>query len=114
MFSLSPGFWRADENKPQTPRVRPEQWCENVQEMASSKEPWHLIISFNEAGEGTNIEPSPHWESASGYGEYLDCLHEFPTKRPIQNRARISNYGRNRTLTVHNIDNATTLPEEHG
>ena len=40
-------------------------------------EPWQLIVSFNKAGEGTLIEPSPNWENDSGYGIYLDCLHEI-------------------------------------
>eukprot|EP00934_Nitzschia_sp_Nitz4_P002631 Nitzschia sp. Nitz4//scaffold89_size161592//126958//128656//NITZ4_002394-RA/size161592-snap-gene-0.180-mRNA-1//-1//CDS//3329559664//2621//frame0 len=80
-YSMSPGFWRADEEEPRTPRVDPETWCANSKAMAQSNEPWHMIISFNEAGEGTNIENSPHWSTESGYGEYLDCLHQYPTVR---------------------------------
>lgn len=46
--------------------------------MVGSGEPWQLIVSFNEAGDaGTLIEPSLDWKSDSGYGDYLDCLHEI-------------------------------------
>ena len=78
-FSLAPGFWRADEAAPRTERVEEDACCENVQFMASSFDPWQLIISFNEAGEGTNIEPSSNWTSDTEYGYYLDCLNEYPT-----------------------------------
>ncbi len=81
-FSISPGFWRADRPSPETPRVSREKWCANAESMAKSEIPWHLIISFNEAGEGTNIESSPHWASDTKYGDYLDCLHQHPTTRP--------------------------------
>ena len=36
-----------------------------------------LLPPKNEAGEGTLIEPSPDWDSESGYGDYLDCLHNI-------------------------------------
>jgi hypothetical protein len=75
-FVLSPGFWRADTDLPLLPRVDKTQFCLNAGKMVDSKEPWQLIVSFNEAGEGTMIEPSPDWPSNSGYGVYLDCLHE--------------------------------------
>jgi hypothetical protein len=83
-FSIAPGFWRANQATPETPRVSQEEWCDNAEAMAKSDEPWHLIISFNESGEGTNIEPSPHWASASGYGDYLDCLHQFPAGQGVE------------------------------
>ena len=41
-----------------------------------SREPWQLVLSFNEAGEGTLIESCTAWESRSGHGKYLDCLHD--------------------------------------
>jgi len=76
--SISPGFWKADEELPRLPRLNQTAWCQNVQAMVDSKEPWQLITTFNEAGEGTLIEPSSkHWPSDSGYGYYLDCLHDI-------------------------------------
>eukprot|EP00934_Nitzschia_sp_Nitz4_P002336 Nitzschia sp. Nitz4//scaffold89_size161592//120650//124604//NITZ4_002393-RA/size161592-processed-gene-0.20-mRNA-1//1//CDS//3329559661//2336//frame0 len=78
-YSIAPGFWRADEDEPSTERVSQSTWCANVESMANSHQPWQTIVSFNEAGEGTLVESSPSWASESGYGKYLDCLHEYPT-----------------------------------
>jgi hypothetical protein len=73
--SISPGFWRADVQEPRLPRVSQEDFCENVKEMIASRDPWQLITTFNEAGEGTMIEASAEWASDTIYGFYLDCLH---------------------------------------
>lgn len=74
--SISPGFWHAADLTARLPRLSESAWCENVQRMVDSGEPWQLITTFNEAGEGTAIEAtSRHWPSESGYGYYLDCLH---------------------------------------
>ena len=56
--SISPGFWKADEDKPRLERLNHSEWCGHVQDMVDSNEPWQLITTFNEAGEGTLIEPS--------------------------------------------------------
>jgi hypothetical protein len=74
-YSISPGFWLADEEEPRLPRVRRSEWRHHVECMVGSGEPWQLITTFNEAGEGTMIEPSQDWDSSSGYGSYLDSLH---------------------------------------
>ena len=74
--SLSPGFWRADTDIALLERVNQTHFCNNTKRMVESGEPWQLIVSFNKAGEGTLVEPSPDWASESGYGQYLDCLHE--------------------------------------
>ena len=77
-FSISPGFWKADHESPRLPRLNESSWCHNVQTMVDSREPWQLVTTFNEAGEGTIIEPSAaNWPSKSGYGYYLDCLHDI-------------------------------------
>ncbi|CAJ1902192.1 unnamed protein product [Cylindrotheca closterium] len=76
-FTISPGFWKADEDEPRLARLDKSTWCQNVQSMVDSNAPWQLVTTFNEAGEGTIIEPSrANWPSASGYGIYLDCLHD--------------------------------------
>jgi hypothetical protein len=74
---VSPGFWLADQGNPQLPRVSRQDFCRNVKDMVDSSEPWQLVTTFNEAGEGTMVEASKHWSSNSGYGHYLDCLHAY-------------------------------------
>eukprot|EP00980_Cylindrotheca_fusiformis_P012157 scaffold2939_cov123-Cylindrotheca_fusiformis.AAC.1 len=76
--SISPGFWHAAEDTARLPRLSKSEWCANVQKMVNSREPWQLITTFNEAGEGTGVEATAlHWPSESGYGYYLDCLHSI-------------------------------------
>ena len=77
-FSVSPGFWRADIERPLLPRVKPADFCQNVKDMVDSGDPWQLVTTFNEAGEGTMVEASSaHWGSDTKYGAYLDCLHDY-------------------------------------
>jgi hypothetical protein len=40
------------------------------------REPWQLVTTFNEWGEGTAVEGATEWQSSSGYGAYLDALHD--------------------------------------
>jgi hypothetical protein len=74
-FSISPGFWRADQAEPLLARVSNEDFYTSVVSMVNSNEPWQLITTFNEWGEGTAVEPAAEWASPSGYGYYLDSLH---------------------------------------
>jgi hypothetical protein len=74
-FVIAPGFWRADAASPLLARD-PARWIQNVRNMVASKEPWQLITTFSEWGEGTAVEGAKDWESASGYGTYLDALHD--------------------------------------
>jgi hypothetical protein len=76
-YSISPGFWRADIDTPLLPRLNETTWRKNVKNMVASDQPWQLITTFNEAGEGTMIEASRHWDSDTGYGFYLDALHDI-------------------------------------
>ncbi len=73
-YGISPGFWRADEASPRLVRD-PERWYQNVRDMVASGEPWQLIQTFNEWGEGTAIERCLDWSSDTDYGIYLDALH---------------------------------------
>lgn len=75
--TIAPGFWRADLSKPLLPRLSNDKWCSNVDSMVQSNEPWQLIVTFNEHGEGTGVESSLAWPSKTGYGFYLDCLHQY-------------------------------------
>ncbi len=40
---------------------------------------WQLITSYNEWGEGTSVESALDWQTESGFGMYLDVLHQYAT-----------------------------------
>lgn len=71
-YSISPGFWRADEPAPRLPRNL-DRWRQNIREMVAAGDPWQLVTTFNEWGEGTAVEEAAAWENGS-YGVYLDAL----------------------------------------
>ena len=60
-----------------TPRLARDltHFNQNIRDMIASKAPFQLVTTFNEWGEGTSVESSTEWQSASGYGAYLDALH---------------------------------------
>lgn len=74
-FTISPGFFKASEPQPRLARDV-ESWRTSVGDMVASHASWQLITTFNEWGEGTAIEPAGEWSSPSGFGAYLDVLHE--------------------------------------
>jgi hypothetical protein len=53
-------------------------WSQDILNMQQSGAKWQLITTFNEWNEGTSIEPSMDWMSASGRGSYLDALAAVP------------------------------------
>ena len=73
-YRISPGFWRVDEGTARQPRDLAT-WKQSIRDMITSAEPWQLVITFNEWGEGTSVEPADAWQTPFGYGEYLDALH---------------------------------------
>jgi hypothetical protein len=73
-FTISPGFWLADEHQPRLAR-NPEEWNQAIRAMVASGTKFQLISTFNEWGEGTAVESAREWESLSGFGTYLDALH---------------------------------------
>jgi hypothetical protein len=73
-YSISPGFYKADETSPRLARDL-TRWKQNVRDMIASNAPLQLVTTFNEWGEGTAVESANEWASPSGYGEYLDALH---------------------------------------
>ncbi|KAG7361763.1 glycosyl hydrolase family 99 protein [Nitzschia inconspicua] len=77
--NISPGFWQAREESPRLERLDKKTWYDTVRQMVATNKDvkWHLITSFNEAGEGTLIEATNEWDSNSGFGFYLDALHEI-------------------------------------
>jgi acid phosphatase type 7 len=67
-YAISPGFWRADEPAARLARDL-NRWKQNVRDMVASNEPWQLVTTFNEWGEGTATEAASNWGTA-----YLDAL----------------------------------------
>ena len=79
-FSISPGFAHAGGNGlPARPEPHLERdlnrWSQAIRGMVASKQPWQLITTFNEWGEGTSVESAIQWATRSGHGAYLDALH---------------------------------------
>lgn len=74
-FSISPGYWKYDTSTPLLTRDL-TRWTTNVKDMVASGEPWQLITTFNEWGEGTSVEDALAWHNPStGESQYLDVLH---------------------------------------
>jgi hypothetical protein len=74
-FSVSPGFWLASDAAPRLARD-PACFRRAVRDMVASRAPWQLVTTFDEWGEGTAVEPAREWATPSGYGAYLDALHD--------------------------------------
>ncbi len=72
-YAISPGFWKVGES----PRLARDlsSWNTDIRNMISSGAPFQLITTFNEWGEGTAVESASEWNTSSGYGAYLDALH---------------------------------------
>jgi hypothetical protein len=73
---VSPGF-----DEPSEPAVRLARdltrWREDVAAMIASGARWQLVLTFNEWPEGTSVESAREWATPSGFGAYLDVLHEL-------------------------------------
>jgi len=79
-MNISPGFKHADPGKTTfLERAGEELWTDLVKEMLGSEVNWQLITSYNEWGEGTSVESALDWQTESGYGMYLDVLHQYAT-----------------------------------
>ncbi len=79
-YMVAPGFEEMQEALARLPRD-PERWRQSVAHMVASQVHWQLVISFNEWPEGTSVESAREWASPSGYGAYLDVLHELVPAR---------------------------------
>jgi hypothetical protein len=73
--TIMPGFWKADTAVSPFPRDLAH-WQANVRALADSGDPFQLVVSFDEWGEGTAVESADEWATPSGYGAYLDALHD--------------------------------------
>ena len=74
-FMIAPGFDEVQEPQPRLPRDL-ERWRQDISDMVASQARWQLVISFNEWPEGTSVESGQEWATPSGYGAYLDALHD--------------------------------------
>jgi hypothetical protein len=52
-------------------------WRQAIVDMAASGARNQFVISFNEWGESSAIEEAQEWATPSGFGAYLDALHEL-------------------------------------
>jgi hypothetical protein len=75
-FMVAPGFDERTENEPRLERD-PARWQADVEAMLQSNARWQLVLTFNEWPEGTSVESAQEWATPSGYGAYLDTLHEL-------------------------------------
>ncbi len=75
-FMIAPGFDERSEAGPRLARD-PSRWRKDVGDMLASNARWQLVLSFNEWPEGTSVESAREWATPSGYGAYLDTLHEL-------------------------------------
>jgi hypothetical protein len=75
-FMIAPGFDESGEGAPRLARD-PVRWRSDVAAMIASNARWQLVLTFNEWPEGTSVESAHEWTSPSGYGSYLDALHEL-------------------------------------
>ena len=74
-FMIAPGFDEWSESAPRLTRDL-ARWRTDVAAMVASNARWQLVLTFNEWPEGTSVESAPEWASPSGYGTYLDVLHQ--------------------------------------
>ena len=75
-FMIAPGFDERSEAEPRLPRDL-TRWRGDVTAMLVSNARWQLVLSFNEWPEGTSVESAREWATPSGYGAYVDVLHEL-------------------------------------
>lgn len=74
-ITISPGFYKANEGTPRLSRDL-SRWQKNVTDLKNSRAPLQLVTTFNEFGEGSSIESTTEWATSSGYGRYVDILHD--------------------------------------
>ncbi|HEV2907264.1 MAG TPA: hypothetical protein VGZ50_08120, partial [Actinomycetota bacterium] len=55
-YSIAPGFWKAGESVRLARDI--SRWRVNVRDMSASGARWQLVVSWNEWGEGTQVEGS--------------------------------------------------------
>jgi hypothetical protein len=79
-YAISAGFWRSGE--PARLQRDTGRWATSIRAMISSGSRLQLVGTFNQWGDGSSVESASEWASASGYGSYLDALHENGANGP--------------------------------
>jgi hypothetical protein len=72
-FTIGPEFWHWSHASATIPRDM-ARFKSTIRAMVASGESWQLIISYNEWGEGTVIEPGTHRTQGFWGNQYLDAL----------------------------------------
>ena len=86
-ITISPGYWKKGcptgggacvqgDTQPFLARDI-TRWTTNVTNLKNSTAKFQLVTTFNEWGEGSIVESANEWPSASGYGQYIDILHDI-------------------------------------
>ena len=96
-YAIAPGL--LEERRCRAPGRDINRWHQNVRDIVASGAPWQLVATFNEWGEGTSVESAREWETGSGYGAYLDALHNNGNGTPAQPTA--TNVPGNSNDTAH-------------
>ena len=73
--TVSPGYWKFDEDAPRLERD-PSRFRADLLRGAEAGVDWQLVTSFNAWAQGSAVEPAEEWATPSGYGAYLDAMHE--------------------------------------
>jgi hypothetical protein len=88
-YTINAGFWRLGE---QARLARdPTRWSQSIKAMVASGARLQLISSFNQWGDGSSVESAVEWASVSGYGSYLDALHDNGAGGPSASSSPASN-----------------------
>ncbi|MBX7099759.1 MAG: hypothetical protein K1X89_18735 [Myxococcaceae bacterium] len=74
--TLQPGFFASSESSPRLARD-PVRFRADVQAWLDAGTALQLVRSFNDWGTGNPVESAVEWASDSGFGTYLDVLHEL-------------------------------------
>jgi hypothetical protein len=74
-FTISPGLFPATRSAAILSRDL-ARWRAQVSRLAASPVTFHLVSSFNAWGAGTAVAGAREWSSPSGFGAYLDVLHD--------------------------------------
>jgi hypothetical protein len=73
-LTISPGLFPGLLSRPRVARNL-ARWGQSVRDLAASGARFQLIASFNDWPRGSAVESARQWQSASGFGAYLDVLH---------------------------------------
>ena len=74
-YMVSPAFAERREASPRLARD-PARFRQDLADMVASRAEWQLVETFNEWPEGTAVESAREWASPSGFGTYLDAMHD--------------------------------------